>query len=653
MPPTIARRAPYKDFLQPALQRRFASTTGVLLGLAYVENFLLTTWDNLLWPWFPFGPAGIRTLAIFGCILPIIILRIAHAHIGIRTANSPFDTFRRYAFSFATIETIITFAISAWLFSQIYLISIPTSANLGWITYYSGDRARLNERALFYTVNIIILGVVQGVIHVSMDYDRMLLGMVKPKREGEENTQVASGWGRLAEWIPIIVVRAGMLSIAVALANYIVLYHFLRPSAWSWALSFFRLFYNLPKSNIPPSKAPWSIWMLSRSIWAGFLLCLMWYFGDMIFRLQLGRAPLKNGQPLSAESKDPNGSLLNGLQSKKPRISAFAMWELALITRDFDIRRRSIFEDIDRKDGPMWSQIYATCMGTIRSVEQRIDEYGKPPAPPPTQPTTAPPQPQTRVVPPPKTDDVWAPVPSSRGFRSSLGKFVTNVATSPGKTPAEVYLPEAKKKALEATEHLLTKEQKEALSPEGITSFAQTIALRFLSLPTVGVLFQQLFSRRLTSTVLGQPYGELSIYVNAAYALSKLAVSSLAEDKYGNVQRDVPAIIRTFTAVIRKLEKFKDTLPMHWTDLRKNRVCPEVDELLDALKDGLSELITAFGQYSSDLRLTRADMRLAREAAEKKNKTPEEEEGAAAQGPGRAATATCPAEAQPQMQQVR
>ncbi|KAI1480684.1 nucleoporin protein Ndc1-Nup [Daldinia eschscholtzii] len=652
MPPAIARRAPYKDFLQPALQRRFASTTGVLLGLGYVENLFLATWDNLLWPWFPFGPATIRTFAIFACILPIIILRIAHSHIGIRTSNSPFDTFRRYAFSFATIETVITFAISAALFSQIYLISIPTSANLGWITYYSGDRARLNERALFYTVNIILLGIVQGAVHVSADYDRMLLGTVKPKLEGEANTQGTSGWGRLTEWIPVIVVRAGMLSITVALANYVILYHFLRPSAWSWALSFFRLFYSLPKSNIPPSKAPWSIWMLARSMWAGFLLCLMWYFGDMVFRLQLGRAPLKNGQPLSAESKDPNGSLLNGLKSKNSRVSAFAMWELALITRDFDIRRRSIFEDIDRKDGPMWSQIYATCMSTIKSLEQRVDEYGKPPAPPPTQPDTTPPQPQTRVVPPPKTDDVWAPVPSSRGFRSSLGKFVTNVATSPGKTPAEVYLPEAKKKALEATEHLLTKEQKEALSPEGITTFAQTIAFRFLNMPMLGMLFQQLFSRRLTTAVLGQPYGELSIYVNAAYALSKLAVSSLAEDKYGNVQRDVPAIIRTFTAIIRKLEKFRDGLPMHWTDLRKNRVCHEVDELLDALKDGLSELIAAFGQYSSDLRLTRADMRMAREAAEKKNKNQEEE--TVAEVPGRAAAAVArPAEAQPQMQQVR
>ncbi|KAI2465589.1 nucleoporin protein Ndc1-Nup [Annulohypoxylon bovei var. microspora] len=630
MPPVAARRAPYKDFLQPALQRRFASTAGFLLAISYVEALTLSRWDHLFWPWQPIGLPGIRTLAIFGSILPIVVLRIAHSHIGIRTSNSPFDTFRRNAISFETVETIITFAVSSWLFSQIYLFSTPADANLSWITYYSGDRARLNERALFYTVNLIILGVAQGLLHKFMDFDRMILGKVRPRGEGEPVTQASGGWERLGEWAPVLVIRAGMLSMSVAFINYLVLYHFVRRSAWGWALYFFRIFYSLPKSNIPPSQAPWSIWMLSRSIWAGFLLCLLWYFGDIVFRLQLGKAPLKNNQPLSAESKDPNGSLLNGLKSKKARVSAFALWELALIARDFDDRRRSIFEDIDRKDGPMWSQIYVTCLNTIKALEERIDNYGKPPAAPAAQTAAAPAQPPARIVQPPKADNVWASTPSQNGLRNSLGNIVKNAVTSPGKAPADVYLPEAKKVAREASEHFLTQEQRDALSPQGVSSILRTLSLYVLNLPRAGQLFQQAFSRRLTTIVLGQPYGELSTYMNAAFALSRLAVSSLTEDQYGNVQRDVPAIIRTFTVVIKKLERFRDNLPIHWTDLGQNRECPEVDELLDALKDGLNELITAFGQYSTDLRLSRADMRLAREAAERRQAGPEVERPAQA-----------------------
>ncbi|KAI0384649.1 nucleoporin protein Ndc1-Nup [Hypomontagnella monticulosa] len=640
MPPAVARRVPYKDFLQPALQRRFASTAGLLLGIAYIEAITISRWNHLLWSWFPFGLPGIRTIAIFVSVFPIIVLRIAHSHVGIRTANSPFEALKSNAFTFATLEIILTFAISSWLFSQTYLLSMPSEASLSWITTISGDRVRLNERALFYTVNLVILGIVQGLLHVSLDSDRMLLGTVKPRREGEANGQVASGWEKLGEWAPVLVVRSGMLSMAVGLANYIILYHFLRRFVWGWTIHFFRMFYNLPKTNLPPGQAPWSVWMLGRSMWAGFLLCLLWYFGDIAFRLQLGKAPLKNNQPLSTESKDPNGTLLNGLKSKKPRIAAFAMWELALIARDFDVRRKSIFEDIDRKDGPMWSQLYVTCLGTIKALEQRIDNYGKPPTPPAAQPEAVPPQPPTRIVQPPKNDDVYAPVSSPKDFRTSVGKFVSSVTTTPGKTPADVYLPEAKKKAMEVAKHLLSKDQKEAISPQAVNSGIQTLLLRILDLPTIGPLFQQLFGRRLTTIVLGQPFGELSLYVNAAYALSKLAVCSLAEDRYGNVQRDVPAIIRTFTTVINKLEKFRDGLPLHWTDLKRTRECPEVDELLNALKDDLNELVQAFGQYSSDLRLTRTDMRLAREAAEKKQQQPE-------------APAQAMAEVQPDMEQLR
>lgn len=639
---------PYKDFLQPALQRRFASTAGLLLGIAYIEALTISRWDHPLWPWFPIGLPGIRTVAIFCSVLPIIILRIAHSHVGIRTSNSPFDGLKQNAFTFATLEIILTFAISSWLFSQTYLLSAPAEAGLSWITTLSGDRLRLNERALFYTVNLVILGIVQGILHISLDSDRMLLGTVKPKREGEANNGAVSGWEKLGEWTPVVVVHSGMLSMAVALANYIVFYHFLRRFVYGWTIHFFRIFYSLPKTNLPPGQAPWSVWMLGRSMWAGFLLCLLWYFGDIAFRLQLAKAPLKNNQPLSAESKDPNGTLLNGLKSKKPRIAAFAMWELALIARDFDVRRKSIFEDIDRKDGPMWSQIYVTCLSTIKALEQRIDTYGKPPTPPAAKPEVATPQPLAKIVPPPKTDDVFIPASPSKGVRDSLGKFASSVTSTPGKTPAEVYIPEAKKMARAATEYLMSKnllqkEQKEAISPQAVNSLFQNLLFRILDMPTIGPLFQQPFGRRLATIVLGRPYGELSLYVNAAFALSKLAVSSLAEDRYGNVQRDVPAIIRTFTAVIKKLEKFRDTLPMHWTDLKRSRECPEVDELLDALKDGLNELIEAFGQYSSDLRLTRADMRLAKEAAEKKEKQPQQPE----------ALTQARADVQPGMEQLR
>lgn len=40
------RRAPYKDFLQPSLQRRFSSTTTILLGVAYIEAVILAVFRS-------------------------------------------------------------------------------------------------------------------------------------------------------------------------------------------------------------------------------------------------------------------------------------------------------------------------------------------------------------------------------------------------------------------------------------------------------------------------------------------------------------------------------------------------------------------------------------------------------------------------------
>ena len=290
------------------------------------------------------------------------------------------------------------------------------------------------------------------------------------------------------------------------------------------------------------------------------------------------------------------------------------MWELAFIARDYTTRRQSIFEDIDRKDGPMWSQIYAVCIDTIRELERRIDEWGRIPAPTPSA-APASTQPRERLSQPIRANDVSAPrhVPKP----SLVTNTVAQRVTSPGRTPAQDWAPIIKRKAGQVAEQVLTPQQREAVRPETLRGYFGTLTLRVMALPIIGPVFQQRFSHRLAKAVLGSPYAETSVYINAAYALSQLAVCSLTEDRYGNVQRDVPTIIRTFTVIIRKIEAFRDGFPMHWSDLTQSRECPEVSEVLNALKTDLGALVEAFGPYSSDLRLSRADMRLAREAAQR------------------------------------
>lgn len=296
------------------------------------------------------------------------------------------------------------------------------------------------------------------------------------------------------------------------------------------------------------------------------------------------------------------------------QLQCFAMWELAFISRDFEIRRKGIYEDIDRKDGPMWSQVYAICLDVIRGMEARIDNYGKAPAPPPSTAVTTGVEKQFTARRPREEPEMrlkLTPHPN-KTFRSEVKKVVNDLATDPSQRSQ---LSPIAKRAIENAKDKLLEKQKEVTGSEDPLSLFKTIALNILQTPYIGWPFRQEFGRRLTAVVLGTPYGESSFYVNAIFALSQLAVHSLREDKYGNVQRDVATIIRTLTQVTSKLESFKASFPVHWTDVEVKKESVEVDVILEALRDGLKELLEAFGPYARDLRLSMTDMRLAREAA--------------------------------------
>ncbi|GKT49971.1 nucleoporin NDC1 [Colletotrichum spaethianum] len=613
MAPATVRRAPYKDFLQPALQRRFSSTATILLGLSYVQAVLLSGWSSYFWSWFPIGPAGFRTLFLFTCGLSILILRIAQYHVGVRASNSTFHAFTKFFFSIHTLEAFLFYSFSSALFSHVYLWAMPESANLGWVTYYSGgERARVNERTLCFFCYMAISAVVQAIFHFYHDNDKLIIDVSRPEGDGVKVSGDASLSKVLGE-VPAILIQSSVRCLSVAPIAGVVHMMFLRSFIWGWALFFLRPFYSIPKTNMLPPTQPWDLPLLFRCAVAGFLINVVWKTANHAFSTFMVKPPLKNGKPLTSESKDPNGSLLNGLKSKKDQVRCFALWELAYIARNDEGRRKAIFQDIDRKDGSTWSQIYVHCLTVIKSIETRIDEYGKPAAVPavPVQPEEV----RARSSAPLKEDPIFQSKPANRTMRGEVEKALTQVGRHPGNSPVSQLSPIAKKTLRGARDKVLTKEQQEALSSPQLRNQFQTWALKVISNEYVGWIFRQQFRNRLTAVVLGTPYSELSQYVNAVDVLSLLAVHSLTEDTFGKVHKDIPTIIRTFTTVISKIEAFKANFPVHWTDVEQNRAAPEVDALIAALKTGLAQVIAEFEPYSSDLRLTRTDMRLAKEAA--------------------------------------
>lgn len=271
------------------------------------------------WSWFPIGPTGVRTAFIFLAGLLILVLRIAHYHVGLKTDNSALQTLAGAVLSLRAYETAFWYSLSSLLFCLVFLFSQAASANLGWITYFSGDRARLNERPLFLAWYLVFCALMRTAYHYHDDTDRLDLSRSK-RQAGEQARKLGvlpPSLEAVLARLPIVLHR-DLLLCAVAIAFAIPVYFcFVRSLAWGWALALLRPFYNLPRTSMPPSTWPLDVYLLWRCVVAGTLVSFVWSAGNEAFSILMVKEPLKNGKPLTSDSKDPNGSLLNGLKSKK------------------------------------------------------------------------------------------------------------------------------------------------------------------------------------------------------------------------------------------------------------------------------------------------------------------------------------------------
>jgi nucleoporin NDC1 len=318
-----------------------------------------------------------------------------------------------------------------------------------------------------------------------------------------------------------------------------------------------------------------------------------------------------------------------GIRDFTDIVQAFAFWELVYIAQRFEGRRRNIFEDIDRAGGSTWSQLLTICLDVVNGMEARITSFQNPQRPVSQatakslgiQDPALPPSPELlpRIAQPVgdginASGDIFTNPPlekgKSRRAAVAMGRFVKGH----GQSPPESISSKSKSLLSKAEETVLSQQQQQSLSQQGVTGLFRKQFIQILESP-LGWPFRQEYRRRLTATVLGAPYGDVGIIVDAIDSLTRFAVGSLTEDKFGNVQKDVKAIMLAFTSAIVKLESFRRDIGIHWTDVQRKQECPEVDTILAALRGALNALIDAFEEYATDLKISRTEMRMAKEAA--------------------------------------
>ncbi|KAL8787597.1 MAG: hypothetical protein Q9213_002159 [Squamulea squamosa] len=438
--------------------------------------------------------------------------------------------------------------------------------------------------------------------------------------------------------LPNMLREVGIISIVSSFAGPFIYSLTVRKLAWRTSLFWARLFrYDIPHAADLSILPPYHYTLIFRSIVSGFLLLSLWRVSNLAFDIYVVQEPLKRGQPISEDSRDPNGVLINGLRAKKQLIKvdqlllslgftskclqAFAFWELAEISRNFPNRRVLIFRDIDRPGGPAWSQISSECLKILQAVNNRITEYGQPSAQ--QQALSKPQEVQSlpRIGAPLKEGQVLVnpPPPSTRRemVETKVGSFAKSIGNNPPTSYQNPLSPKTQQYLEAARNKILTPEQQQAITPAHVQSRFNVYMTRFLQ-SWLGQPFRQTFARRVQSIVFGQPYSELSLILDAVESLKIFATASITEDDYGKVAKDIPVIIRTFITTYQNLERFTATLPVHWTDVNfeeDQRKTEDVLIVLSALRQGLEELVRVFGGFSKELGIGEGDMRVAKAIA--------------------------------------
>lgn len=205
------------------------------------------------------------------------------------------------------------------------------------------EKRRLNERPIYLRSVFFMQALVQAFLHLYFDYDRVFLPTVSIKvknRSTDRAHNVPAPIAQLKIAASSLVQHVLLRAVLVGISAPFIYAIFIRRTAWRWALFIARMLWDMPASVDPSYMPPYHISLLLRSLGSSFLLILLWESSNTIFNAFLAQEPLKDGHPLTDESRDANGTLLNGLKARKEVVKVHGKCRrlLSMLTNDRHLR---------------------------------------------------------------------------------------------------------------------------------------------------------------------------------------------------------------------------------------------------------------------------------------------------------------------------
>ena len=610
-----AKPRPYRRYLNSALHTRFVQAAGIALLWHFCLAVLAGDWYSsvpaLFWSIVSIWTVLKALLFWFSSLLVFVLLQIANLKIGRRCTPSNWTSIRLTALSKATYWIPIVYAASAWWFCEVFVFTSPISKELGWIInggYGSPDR--LNERPIYLRMLFLVLAFMHSALHIFYDYSTIPLTIDGTAREGQNKTIPA----RLLDNAPSILKTAGIAAGAASSLGPFLYNGVFRSTLWSWHITWAKLFASIARSEaVPPDSLYVGEIMLSAFVWSA-LLSVTWQLNFHLFDALMPQEPTVHTKPLSAASKDPNGTLLHGMKAKLDLTKTFTFWEFDLIANKHFERRKDIFSDFDRPSQPaVFIQMLHAGLDVVKSVQARMTELTTPQTPAPVT------NPQNISVDDKDVQRLPKILPNARAINAPIfqqgsnpsgslaeraGTYVANEAkifgssSNPWSPPVE----RTKQLAIEYSSPTIEdlKSRAEAYQQSPLGRYLLTSSIRLIK-----------------SAVLGTPTANPALTLHAISGITAFLVASLDEDTFGRAVQGVPPTVQTFTSTIFAIESFVHNHTNGGKVARKEATeLKEVAILLKSLKAALRTLLDKFQGFLNDIGLSIRDLNDARKAAE-------------------------------------
>jgi len=642
--PVAPKPRPYRRFLTSALHTRFVHAAGLALIWNLAVAGLASDWcsesqeqerwqrahtdkatasltsflsiPSFFWAFFPLGPAGVKAGLFTLSSLFIFLLQIATFQIGKRCTPSNWTSIRTVLLSSSTYATLAWYVASAWWFCEVFIFTSPASAALAWtINGGYGAPDKLNERPIYLRYFFLQLGAMQAGLHILNDSSSLSWPVKKPERPRGEAEEGAKGTTMVVTMLGTLlglVQPAATLSATASLTAPFLYTAFMRRSLWSWQVWWTKVFANIARSESEPPDGFYIGSIMGRAFIFGLLLALTWQLNIVLFQTFMLKEPTKDGKLLSSPSKDPNGTLLHGLNAKRELVKTFAFWELEIIARTDADRRKHIFADFERPNqGPIFSQMLNAALGVLKSIESRMMTLDPPPNAPTSTNGVQADNAQhhlPRLLPNavPAKSQIYQPMNPAAGD-SRAGRLV-NYASHEAKligssqNPWSPPLHKTKQLAIEYSSPTIKDLQSRAEAAQ------QSPLGRYLLTTPV---------RLIKSAVLGTPNSNPGLTISAVNSMTVMLVASLTEDTFGKAVHGVPLLVQALTTTIFATEGFvhKHTNGGFVSSSDANRL-EEVVAIHEQLQTSLRELLSAFQIFLSDVGLSIRDLNDGRKAAE-------------------------------------